>query len=120
VESVGELEDSNKEDKIDDAESEIDLGIVRGIDSSDKRVVLTHTEDNFTKRPRFVDEDVIVDPKDHELFITDNERDWDNANLNYDIGQWHWLNGGGNTTEHIVTHLEADMVQKLFFLNFSV
>lgn len=105
----------DKNDNDDDADSEIDLGIVRGIDSSDKRVVLTHTEENFTKRPRFVDEDVLVDPKDDELFITDNERDWDNANLNYDIGQWHWLNGGGNTTEHIVTHLEADMVKYVFF-----
>ena len=91
-----------------------DLGKSDNVDLSDKVVVLSGITDDFTKRPRFVDEDVRIDEREDELFVTDENRNWDKFDTGYESGMSHWLNGGGNTTDHIVTHFAADLGKAVF------
>jgi AT-rich interactive domain-containing protein 1 len=100
-------EHSNIEE--DDSEGEMDaaLGRVKDIDPKDKQTVLT-SETSYTKRPRFAEEDVEVIDRDDDIFITNDERSWDDGDV-MTHGYMHWLNGGGNTTEHIVSHFAADL-----------
>ena len=91
-----------------------DLGKSNYVDPSDKVIVLKSMTDDFTKRPRFVDEDVRIDEREDELFVTDGNRDWDNFDTGFESGMSHWLNGGGNTTDHIVTHFAADLGKAVF------
>ena len=104
----GEIPDSN-----------LDLGQVRQVDLDDKLVVLTRPSDpelDFTKRPRFVDEDVRIDEREDELFVTAEARKWDAFEVDGcgEVGLSHWLNGGGHSTEHIVTHFRADLDTAVF------
>jgi len=79
------------------------------------QVVLSNYGDvDLTKRPRFADEDVRIDEREDELFVTDEKRDWDFFEGGVDVGRTHWLNGGGNSTDHIVTHFKADLGKAVF------
>ena len=93
---------------------EFDLGNASSIDPSDKCTVLSMTPEDFTKRPRFVDEDVRIDEREDELFVTDNDRSWDTFDSGFEGGMSHWMNGGGNSTSHIVTHFAADLGKATF------
>ena len=98
----------------DDSNSEFDLGNAGDVDPSSKCVVLTSMSQDFSKRPRFVDEDVQIDEREDELFVTDDPRDWDVTEGGFESGMMHWMNGGGNTTSHIVTHFAADLGKATF------
>lgn len=91
-----------------------ELGQAKNIDADDKCVVLSTASENLTKRPRFVEEEVIVDDRDEDIFVTDEDRPWDNAKEGFESGFWQWINGGGLTTEHIVTHFAADLGKSNF------
>lgn len=96
-----------------DAE-EFELGIADKFDAKDKVQVLHAGHQDFTKRPRFSDEDVEIEAKEDELFISDAPRAWDpetnkEGSYQHHIGSDHWLQGGGNTTNHIVTHFAGDV-----------
>jgi hypothetical protein len=69
---------------------------------------------DFTKRPRFVEEDVCFDEKEDELFVTDENRTWDASDVGFESNMAHWLNGGGNSTTHVVTHFAADLGKAVF------
>lgn len=92
----------------------IDLGKVKDVDPEDKRLVLTETSSDFTKKPRFVEEEIHVDEKEDEIFVTDENRTWDSSDSGFESGVAHWCNGGGNTTDHIVTHFSADLGKAVF------
>ena len=97
-----------------DADKIVELGKPGDVDPEDKKIVLTSMTSDFTKRPRFVEEDVLTDDKDDELFVTDESRTWDTSDGGFETGMVHWMNGGGNTTDHIVTHFEADLGKAVF------
>lgn len=85
------------------------LGRVRSVNPKDKVTVLT-CKQSYTKRPRFADEDIEEIDKDEQLFVRDEgPKDWDGEGLLMAQGSTHWDNGGGNTTDHIVTHFGADL-----------
>lgn len=76
---------------------------------SDKTTVLAN-KTSYTKRPRFSEKDVEMVDKDETLFINDlDSKEWDESvtvnATNYDM----WDNGGGNCTDHIVTHFASDL-----------
>ena len=106
LESSRILEECSQD--IDEDEIDIALGRAKKINPKDKVTVLT-TKESYTKRPRFADEDVEVVDKEDALFVRDGLRDWDNEGLLMAQGSTHWDNGGGNTTDHIVTHFAADL-----------
>jgi AT-rich interactive domain-containing protein 1 len=88
---------------------EIELGIVGTIDPNDKCNVLSGND--YSKRPRFSEEEVEFEEKDEELFVTDAEREWDTtvAAAERTTGSSeHWLRGGGDSTSHIVPPFFAD------------
>ena len=102
-------------ESVDANEHEHDLGRAAGsVDPSDKLVVLTSFTEDFTKRPRFVEEDVQIEERDDDLFVTDNTRHWDAFDDGFEGGMSYWINGGGNTTDHIVTHFAADLGKAAF------
>ena len=101
-----ENEDIHNEDfnLIDEA-----LGRVRSVNPKDKITVLT-CKQSYTKRPRFADEDVEEVDRQDALFVRDDgPRDWDGEGQLMAQGSTHWDNGGGNSTDHIVTHFGADL-----------
>lgn len=96
-----------------DAE-EFELGIANKFNAKDKVQVLHSGTQDFTKRPRFSDEDVELEEREDELFISDSVRSWDpetdkEGSHQHHIGSDHWHQGGGNTTKHIVTHFAGDV-----------
>ena len=93
---------------------DFDLGNASNVDPSDKCVVLTTMPDDYSKRPRFVDEDIQIDEREDELFVTDHNRAWDDLDGGFESGMSHWINGGGNTTVHVVTHFAADLEKARF------
>jgi len=97
-----------------EAKQSIYLGKASNVDPSNKLVVLTSMTGDFTKRPRFLEEDVEVEEREDELFVTDENRDWDSFESGFETGMSHWFNGGGNSTDHIVTHFEADLGKAVF------
>ena len=109
--------ESENEESNDSADADMyNLGMVRSsiLNPNDKCVVLqnsTTNGQNFSKRPRFCDEDIEVVNKQEELFVIgdeleDEEKDlsWDASALDCPSGSSHWSHGGGNPTDHIVTN----------------
>jgi AT-rich interactive domain-containing protein 1 len=90
-------------DHIDEA-----LGRVTNLNPKDKVTVLTQSE-SYTKRPRFAEEDIEVVDKDDTLFVHGDDKDWDTEGALMAQGSTHWENGGGNSSDHIVTHFGADL-----------
>lgn len=98
-------------------DEELDLGRVTEVDPDDKCVVLCSEDgQNFTKRPRFCEEDIEVVDRDDELFIIDGERSWDQKSRVIDCfsGAVHWMNGGGESTGHVITHFNSDLCMAKF------
>lgn len=96
--------DLNEEEdtkSINSAEEEYDLGLAAKIDHLDSRMVL-EAGGNYTKRPRFSEEDVQFDERNDELFIMDGQRNWDLTNEPYEGSSLHWEMGGGDNTNHLV------------------
>ena len=113
--------DSENEESKDSTDADMyNLGMVRSsiLNPNDKCVVLLNSAtngQNFSKRPRFCDEDIEVVNKNEELFIIgdeleDEEKDlsWDASALDCSSGTSHWMHGGGNPTDHIVTNFTRE------------
>ena len=100
---------------------ELELGCPGRIDPSARAVIIPGNSNNYTKRPRFGEEDVIVQEKEDELFVTDvdeedeeegeeGRREWDESCDGIrELTSEHWRLGGGNTTRHIVAPFQADL-----------
>ncbi len=90
-------------------EEELAMGRPDKADMSDRCQILTST--NYTKKARFGDaEDLVVDERDDDLFVTDEARTWDSSTKGQDVlDSERWRLGGGNTTCHIVPTMEADL-----------
>ena len=104
------LESSRILDEADELGDNIDeaLGRVTNLNPEDKVTVLT-TKESYTKRPRFTEEDVEVIDKDETLFVHGDDKGWDTEGALMAQGSTHWDNGGGNSSDHIVTHFGADL-----------
>merc|ERR1719412_1080384 len=104
------LESSRILDEADELGDNIDeaLGRVTNLNPTDKVTVLT-TKESYTKRPRFTEEDVEVIDKDETLFVHGDDKGWDTEGALMAQGSTHWDNGGGNSSDHIVTHFGADL-----------
>ena len=122
-------EESDKEDSLfaksdseneeeDNATDDYGLGMVSNnlTNPDDKCVVLSSLPNgqNFSKRPRFGEEDIEVISKPDELFIMEREQEKEEKNCSWDLstvdcasGSSHWLHGGGNPTDHIITSFTA-------------
>lgn len=122
-------EESDKEDSLfaksdseneeeDNATDDYGLGMVSNnlTNPDDKCVVLSSLPNgqNFSKRPRFGEEDIEVISKPDELFIMEREQEKEENNCSWDLstvdcasGSSHWLHGGGNPTDHIITSFTA-------------
>ena len=122
-------EESDKEDSLfaksdseneeeDKATDDYGLGMVSNnlTNPEDKCVVLSSLPNgqNFSKRPRFGEEDIEVISKPDELFIMEREQEKEENNCSWDLstvdcasGSSHWLHGGGNPTDHIITSFTA-------------
>jgi hypothetical protein len=122
-------EESDKEDSLfaksdseneeeDNATDDYGLGMVSNnlTNPDDKCVVLSSLPNgqNFSKRPRFGEEDIEVISKPDELFIMEREHEKEENNCSWDLstvdcgsGSSHWLHGGGNPTDHIITSFTA-------------
>ena len=109
--------DSENEEE-DDTTDDYGLGMVSNnlTNPEDKCVVLSSLPNgqNFSKRPRFGEEDIEVISKPDELFIMEREQEkeenncsWDLSNVDCASGSSHWLHGGGNPTDHIITSFTA-------------
>ena len=88
-------------------EGEFDLGLARGIDPKDKCGVMSGND--FSKRPRFQEDDVEVEEKEDELFVLDNDRNWDRTGEGIELTSEYWKRGGGNTTNHIIAPFAGDL-----------
>jgi len=126
-------EEENDNEGEDEEDPEPFLGEAKQIDPNDKCVVIastTHTpyhpwasktrhstitpsRVDYTKRPRFCDEEVELVNREDELFVMDKPVDPHAAKpVEEDQpvgGASHWSHGGGANTSHIVTHFSSDL-----------
>ena len=112
-------ESEAEENKDNDVADSYNLGMVSSsIDPSDKCVVLNNSNNgqNYSKRPRFCDEDIEIVNKSDQLFIVgdyleledeENNLSWDASSIDCPSGTSHWYHGGGNPTDHIVTNFSS-------------
>jgi len=110
--------DSESENEEDDSDPDnCNLGVVSNslIDPEDKCVFLSSLTNgqNFSKRPRFGDEDIEVLDKQDELFVLGCDEQgpngtWDTIEVECASGPDHWAHGGGNPTNHIVPNVSSD------------
>ena len=91
------------------ADREYELGIARPFDARDKQNVLSGND--FSKRPRFSEEEVEVEEREEALFVTDEEREWDYAPRAEETAPTSelWARGGGLSTSHIVPPFNPDL-----------
>ena len=83
-----------------------DLGSVKSSDLAGERVLFLEGNDcSMNTRRR---EKVGISPRDKELFIIDAKKDWD-IHDGFESGMEQWQIGGGDTTQHIVTHFTAEL-----------
>ena len=110
--AASESEDEEEPNEID----KINLGRVPKVNYDEKCIVLVAPKNgqNYTKRPRFCDEDVEIVNREDELFVADSEDDeettkpWDTSTIDCASGTAHWMHGGGNLTNHILTQFSSD------------
>ena len=119
-------ESENEEDNDSADADSYNLGMVSSsiLNPNDKCVVLHNlmtNGQNFSKRPRFCDEDIEVINKQEELFIIGDELEevekdlsWDASVVDCPSGPSHWLHGGGNPTDHIVTNFTTQQENNSF------
>ena len=91
------------------SEKELELGIAKPFDAKDKHNVLSGND--FSKRPRFSEEEVEFVERDEELFVTDEDRAWDYAPRSEDAfpASELWARGGGLSTSHVMPAFSPDM-----------
>ncbi len=111
------LEDSRVNEQADQDDEDIDIDVALGRvteeDLNASRSVVLKCKANYTKRPRFSDEDVEIDDREGELFIKDTDKPWDDGEL-ITKTSLHWEHGGGDATDHIVTHYSGDLALARF------
>ena len=92
------------------SDREFELGIAKPFDAKDKHNVLSGND--FSKRPRFSEEEVEFVEKDEELFVTDEDREWDYATRSEDTAPSSelWARGGGLSTSHVMPAFSPDLV----------
>jgi AT-rich interactive domain-containing protein 1 len=110
--------DSESENEEEDTDTDsFNLGVVSNslVDPEDKCVVLDPSPNgqNFSKRSRYCEEDIEVINKEDELFVLPCKEEgknlsWDRSDVECDSGASHWIHGGGNHTDHIVTNFSSD------------
>lgn len=99
-----------KEEAEEDVGCEIALGMVPSdLEPEEKAKVLGSSCQNYTKRPRFSDEDVEVVQRDDTLFVVDDERQWDKMKGGFELTSDHWRQGGGNSTTHIIPPFAGEL-----------
>ena len=91
------------------SDKELELGIAKPFDVKDKHNVLSGND--FSKRPRFSEEEVEFVEKDEELFVTDEVREWDYAPRSEDTAPSSelWARGGGLSTSHIMPAFNPEL-----------
>merc|ERR1719229_1976453 len=91
------------------SEKEFELGIAKPFDAKDKHNVLSGND--FSKRPRFSEEEVEFVERGEELFVTDEDRAWDYASRSEDAfpASELWARGGGLSTSHVMPAFSPDM-----------
>lgn len=83
-----------------------DLGAVRASDVAGERVRMLDGPDlSLAARRR---EKIGVVPRERELFVSDKRKEWD-VHEGFESGTDQWQMGGGDTTQHIVTHFTAEL-----------
>jgi len=83
-----------------------DLGSVKNSDLSGERVRFLDGDDWSMNTRR--NEKVGIVPRENELFVIDAKKDWD-IHDGFESGMEQWQIGGGDTTQHIVTHFTAEL-----------
>lgn len=83
-----------------------DLGAVKNCDLSGDSVRLLDGPDWSMNTRR--GEKVGIVPRDKELFVVDVKKEWD-VHDGFESGMDQWQIGGGDTTQHIVTHFTAEL-----------
>lgn len=63
--------------------------------------ILQHQPRDFTTETRFSEKDFEYEDREDELFVLDDEQDWDWAAQGFHSGSELWLAGGGSETSHI-------------------
>lgn len=108
----------NREEEEDDEGDEnlvngdgLDLGRVSDLDAKDNCVLLSYSSTkNYTKRPRFNDEEEVeFEEKDEQLFVQDEDKEWDKVDKGMELWSSHWQAGGGNSTSHIVNSFASEL-----------
>lgn len=84
-----------------------DLGSVRSDDLAGERTRVLDAGREWALSSRR-GERVGVVPREHELFVLDERKDWD-VHDGFESGIEQWQMGGGDTTQHIVTHFTAEL-----------
>lgn len=84
-------------------EDEAGLGIPESdlLRRGEKVRILHHQPRDFTTEARFSEKDFEFDDLEDELFVIDDERDWDCAAEGFHSGEELWAAGGGAETVHI-------------------
>eukprot|EP00092_Neocalanus_flemingeri_P012405 GFUD01013373.1.p1 GENE.GFUD01013373.1~~GFUD01013373.1.p1 ORF type:complete len:1237 (+),score=326.19 GFUD01013373.1:521-3712(+) len=84
-------------------EDEAGLGIPESdlLRRGEKVRILHHQPRDFTTEARFSEKDFEFDDREDELFVIDDERDWDCAAEGFHSGEELWAAGGGAETIHI-------------------
>ena len=83
-----------------------DLGSVKSSDLAGERVRILDGPDLAMNARR--GERIGIVPRDKELFVVDARKDWD-VHDGFESGVEQWQMGGGDITQHIVTHFTAEM-----------
>lgn len=83
-----------------------DLGAVKSADLAGDRVRVLDGPDWSMSTRR--GEKVGIVQRDKELFILDAKKDWD-VHDGFESGMEQWLIGGGDSTQHIMTHFTAEL-----------
>jgi len=85
-------------------DEEHELGCVDGdvLRRGDKVRILHHQPKDFTQECRFREKDFQFEEKDSTLFVSSEDKNWDEVALGFDAGPDLWAAGGGDVTDHIV------------------
>lgn len=83
-----------------------DLGAVKASDMAGERIRVLDAPDLSMNARR--GEKAGIVPRDKEMFIVDVKKEWD-VHDGFESGMDQWQIGGGDTTQHIVTHFTAEL-----------
>jgi len=102
-------ERSQGEGEEEEKERNFYLGQPRKVEPAAKLRVLSGQD--YTKKGRFGDDGFFVDDRDDALFVDDeSEREWDKSGEGMnELCSDHWRVGGGNSKDHIIPTLAANL-----------